>query len=606
MAKKKIDYDNWSKDELVKEIKRIRETTYGLVWHRDVPEEKLDVLINPDARTPEEMFANEVAGKPFPVLKEVKGREINSGEKDQTHLMIEGDNYHALAVLNFTHQESIDVIYIDPPYNTGKNDFVYTDKYKSDYVVKEDPFRHSKWLSFMEKRLRLSRNLLKETGAIFISIDDNEQAPLKMLCDEIFGESNFVGMFVVENNPKGRKNSKFISVTNEYCLIYVKDFTEAYFEKTIPKHAADMIQDENGDYIRKSGKRVLMGENTLNKLVKDLKSEKHYSAYIKNSDLVLKQELTLEDVDTELLEDDYKRYVTFRNGKFVENTYTRDKFRDLFDNKALDIRVDKIYEKHYSEPMQIKSLLKNDKYEAIIDNQKKLYKIDLKTTSAKQQLKAMMGGEYFDFPKNVSFIKHLVSLHPNSSSIVLDFMAGSGTTGHAVLELNKEDGGDRQFILCTNNENKIATDVCLPRLDKVMNGYKTTSGKKVKGLGGGLKYFTAYDFVESEPTDKNKRKLVKKSTEMLCIKEGVYDLVKETEEFKILKNPQEKYLGIIFYEDAIDDYKKEIEKLKEKIVTYVFSLGDDPHRAEFEDAADKVELQPIPEVILRVYREIFK
>lgn len=215
-------------------------------------------------------------------------------------------------------------------------------------------------------------------------------------------------------------------------------------------------------------------------------------------------------------------------------------------------------------------------------------------------------GIRFDYPKPVEVAKYLLSsIHPNPK-IILDFMAGSGTTGHAVLELNREDEKARQFILCTNDENGIASDICQPRIKKAIEGYKKRNGEKVEGLGGNLKYFTAYDFVESEPTDKNKRKLVKKSTEMLCIKEGVYDLVSETEDYKILKNPQDKYLGIIFYEDAINDYKKVIKKLKCKVVTYVFSLGDDPHRKEFEDVKNQVDLQPIPEVILRVYREIFK
>jgi len=189
MAKKNINYDSWLKDELIKELKRIKETTYGLVWHRDVPQEKIDVLINPDARTPEEMFTNEVSGKPFPVLKEVKGKEVVSDKNDQTHILIEGDNYHSLAVLNFTHREAIDVIYIDPPYNTGENDFIYNDN----FVDKDDPYRHSKWLSFMEKRLKLTLPLLKQNGVIFISIDNNEFAQLKLLCDEIFDEKNFLG-----------------------------------------------------------------------------------------------------------------------------------------------------------------------------------------------------------------------------------------------------------------------------------------------------------------------------------------------------------------------------------------------------------------------------
>lgn len=168
MAAKKIDYGKWSKDELIKEITRIKGTTYGLVWHRDLPEEKIDVLINPDARTPSEMFPNEMAGKPFPVLKEAKTKAIQTDDTKPVNILIEGDNYHSLAVLNFTHQAAIDLIYIDPPYNTGNKDFVYNDK----FIDQEDPFRHSKWLAFMEKRLKLARNLLTKDGAIFISIDE--------------------------------------------------------------------------------------------------------------------------------------------------------------------------------------------------------------------------------------------------------------------------------------------------------------------------------------------------------------------------------------------------------------------------------------------------
>src|SRR3989344_2349613 len=142
---RKINYDNWSKEELIKELRRIKEIKYGLVWHRDLPEEKIDILINPDARTPNEMFPNEMAGKPFPILKETKGKEINGDKSKPVNLLIEGDKDHSLAVLNFTHYEAIDLIYIDPPYNTGNDDFIYSDRMKRDYVKRDDPFRHSKW-----------------------------------------------------------------------------------------------------------------------------------------------------------------------------------------------------------------------------------------------------------------------------------------------------------------------------------------------------------------------------------------------------------------------------------------------------------------------------
>ena len=607
---KKINYDEWSKDELIKEIKRIKETTYGLVWHRDLPEEKIDILINPDARTPSEMFPNEMKGKPFPVLKEVKENEITTDKSRQYNYLIEGDNYHSLAVLNFTHQEAVDLIYIDPPYNRG-GDFIYNDL-KARPVQKDDPFKHSKWLAFMEKRLKLAHRLLSNTGVIFISIDDNELAQLKLLMDEIFGETNFVSILSVENNPKGRKNSNYISVSNEYCLIYAKNINDGYFDETIPKGEGDMIKDKDGHYIHNSGKRVLVGENKFNKKVANVNSSKHYSVYYntRSNDLIIKKENSLEESDDKLLEDGFKRYISYLKNDFVENTYTADKLKDLFSNGGLDIKEGKIYEKNFSSAVRLKSMLINRKYKAIVNNSLVEYEIDLKTTSAQQNLKDMFGKDVFNFPKNVSFIKLLIQLHPNKNAIILDFMAGSGTTGHAVMELNKEDGGNRQFILCTNNEeldnngdtikHKICTEVCYPRMKKIINGYKN-----IEGLGGNLKYFTAYDFVEAKETDANKRKLVNKSTEMLSIKENAFEEVQDGSDFKILKNC-DKYVGIIFYEEAINDYKEAIRKIDGHFNTYVFSLGDDPHEKEFKDVKEKVTLCAIPEVILKVYREIFK
>ena len=401
-----------------------------------------------------------------PINKTLKPDRDSSVNFDTTeNVYIEGDNFEVLKILQESYLGKIKMIYIDPPYNTGK-DFVYRDNFKvskDDYeeelgLKNEEGGRlfkntdtngkfHSDWLSMMHERLIIARDLLKDDGVIFISIDDNEVHNLRKICDEIFGEDNFIGMFSVENNPKGRKNGNFISVTNEHCLIYSKNAEITFFKNIVPKHAADMVEDENGDFVRKSGKRVLMGENTLNKLVSNFKSLKHYSAYIKDFDIILKQENAIDDIDSILIQNGYSRYITFRNGCFVENTYTKEKFEELFKNGALDIRDSKIYEKHFSDMMQIKSTLTNNEYEAIVNNEKVIYKIDLKTTSAKQQLTELLGGEYFSFPKNISFIKHLISLQQDNSGVILDFFSGSATTAHAVMQLNAEDGGNRKFVM---------------------------------------------------------------------------------------------------------------------------------------------------------------
>ena len=200
---KNKDYSKFEKDELIKIIDKMESRKkYGLIWD----EEKTKEQFEKDSENA------------LPVLKEVKGKEIKTDSTKPTNILIEGDNYHALSVLNYTHQCKIDIIYIDPPYNTGNKDF----KYNDNYVDKEDTYRHSKWLSFMSKRLRLAKSLLKKTGAIFISIDDNEQAQLKMLCDGIFGENNFISKIVIQSNPRGSQASKHLAEVHEYVLVYAK------------------------------------------------------------------------------------------------------------------------------------------------------------------------------------------------------------------------------------------------------------------------------------------------------------------------------------------------------------------------------------------------
>ncbi len=509
--------DNRDNENALKAINEIEnelnEKKYGLVWEEH--SERVD-----------EMMVENV-----PILLEDKSREIPTVNDDNYNFLIEGDNLHSLKLLEKTHREKIDVIYIDPPYNTGKDSFEYDDK----KVDTEDGYRHSKWLSFMKRRLVLAKELLSERGAIFISIDDNELATLKLLCDSIFGDTNFVGNFIVENNPKGRKNGKFISVTSEYCLIYVKDFNTAEFKKTIPKEASDMAKDENGNFIRRSGKRVLMGENSLNKSVTDFKSKKHYTAYIKGQSLILKKEKLLSEKDEALIQDGYARYITYLNDHFVENTYTEQKFTELFKKGALDIRKDKIYEKHFSDNKQIKGLLTNISYDAIYDNKKVRYEMDLKTTSAKRALYEMMGAEIFTFPKNVNFIKHLINLNSNNDSIILDFFAGSGTTAQAVLELNKEDGGNRKFILCTNNESNICSEVTYPRVKTVITGMRPNGSKYSDGIPANLKYYkTAFVAKDSETFVDE---LIAHTDEMIQLEYGV----------KIDKN---KYISVLTDEDA--------------------------------------------------------
>ena len=201
LAKKINELEGLTNDEKSELIKLLRsQKKYGLVWE-DKPEDAEQRMVNEQ-----------------PVLVEVPERAILSDDAEApNHILIEGDNLEALTALSYTHAGKIDVIYIDPPYNTGNKDFIYNDS----FVDKEDGYRHSKWLSFMNKRLKIAKNLLSEKGVIFISCDDNEQAPLKMLCDEIFGEANFFTNLIWQSTP-GSNTGKTIKTVTEYVLMYAK------------------------------------------------------------------------------------------------------------------------------------------------------------------------------------------------------------------------------------------------------------------------------------------------------------------------------------------------------------------------------------------------
>jgi len=543
----KRDYQNLSKEELISKIKDLeRRKKYGLVWE-DKPE---DVAV--------------MCKEKLPVLKEVKSKEIIADKEKPINLLIEGDNYHALSVLNYTHAKKVDVIYIDPPYNTGNKDFIFNDH----YVDKEDAYRHSKWLSFMEKRLRLARNLLKDTGVIFISIDDNEIAQLKLLMDspDLFGENNFINIFIWNKKNVVQNDARFASVNHEYVLAYARNITKLGRFNLLPRTKELNARYNNPDNDPRG---------PWTSVALQAKSGTEATIY----------------------------EVTFPNGvkwKPVPGTYPRLTKESLM--KAY--YEDRLwFGKSGKNVPRLKKYLSEVK-QGVVSNSILLPSDVGSTQAAKELLKRIIGKNIFETPKSGGLIKRFVQLACGRDALVLDFMAGSGTTGQAVLELNKEDDGNRRFILITNNENNICTDVCYPRIKKVIQGYRNLKGEQAEGLGGNLKYFKT-DFVDAEPTDKNKIKLTRQATEMLCVKEGTFELVQDKGSFKIFKNSKY-YTGIIFDQSAIPGFKEAIKDIRSRFSVYIFSLGDETFDDEFQDIKQKVELSPIPEVILRVYRRIFR
>lgn len=556
MSKK--NYSEWSKEELIREVLVLKkQKTYGLVWEREKTKEEFDLFINWEGEKTKEEFSPESKDK-FPVLAEVKDKEISTDKEKPVNLLIEGDNYHSLAVLNFTHKEAIDLIYIDPPYNTGNNDFKYNDR----FIDKEDGFRHSKWLSFMSKRLFLAKNLLKEDGIIFISIDDNEQAQLKLLCNDIFGEDNFIANIIWQHSIQPKGYSDKFSVHHNYLLMYQKS---SKFEL----NALERTEEHNVNYSNP--------DNDPNGLWR--------TGDVRNA---LYRPNLIFDVKTPSGKTIKSPPKGWRWSK--ETMQDKIKSGEIFFNKDETRIIHKIYLNNVSgrAPETI------------------WFGKDVGTTrEAAQDLKSIFSGvSNFETPKPVKLLKQIIKLIDNKNATILDFFAGSGTTGHAALEVNKDDGGNRQFILCTNDENKICTEICYPRIKKIISGYVDINKNKTFGFGGNLKYFKT-DFVEAAPTDKNKRKLVDKCTEMLCIKETAFDKVKDGKKWKVFKN-KDYHLGIIFDDEYIEDFVKEAEKISGKFNVYVFSHDDSVPTKEFKSIKNRVTLCAIPETILKVYRKVFK
>jgi len=611
---KKYDYSDWSKDDLIKRIHELeKRKKYGLVWDEE--------------REPEKLFLQ--CKKELPVLKEVKEKEIKNDPDKPTHILIEGDNYHALSVLSYTHENSVDLIFIDPPYNIG-GDFIYNDK----IVDPEDSYRHSKWLSFMKKRLELARYVLKDTGAIFITIDDEEASHLKLLCDEIFLPQNFIAQICWQKKFSPQNDATYFSDMHDFILVYAK-------RKKTKKSDKESGFDIQG-------------------LIRTDEMLKRYS----NPDNDPRGLWTSSDCSVKTYSKDYDYPIKTPSGRIVRPPESRcwftskERFQALVDDNRIWFGEDG------NNVPRLKKFLSEVK-EDITPTTWWPHSEVGHNQEAKQEMKKILHDvdNVFNTPKPVRLMKRIITLATRSDnhSVILDFFAGSGTTAQAVLELNSEDGGNRQFILVTNNENNICVESTYPRIKRVIEGYdfqgneKTllfeeklnlTKLKKVglildeyerikveqkenydelkgefkentlrlwginknlthkEGVGGNLKYYKT-DFVPAKATDVNKEKLTKQSVEMLCLRENTFDPVLEEETIKIFQN-KEKYTAILFDQLIIPKLKEIIRDYDKPVHVYVFSLGDDDFADEFSDMKEKVTVKSIPAAILRVYRRIFK
>lgn len=449
--------------------------TYIADIEKDIKGKKYGLVFEEHKEAIDEILENNV-----PVLKEDESLFIDNG--GQMNFLIEGDNLASLQLLEKTHKGKIDLIYIDPPYNMGKkgnDDFMYNDS----YVNNEDLYRHSKWLSFMNLRLRIAKNLLSDKGIIFISIDENELANLTLLSNEIFGAENYISSSFVLDNLKGKANDNFITSVGSRLLIYAKKkeicneigFNES--ENIFGQKVEDAYKSEDdlGFYnlitFKKTGQSkyredrpfmfypILEKNNTLFPITID-EFEKIYNKKTRTFNDNYLQELKIKYSDFNFI------LPTDSNGNYLRWTSGYNTFIKKMNNDI--IYSDGVKQKNRPEA--------NEMLQYYVSGTPKSFMYKPLYANGTEDLKRILPNCDFSFPKPIELMKDIIKLYKGKNYTILDFFGGSGTTGHAVMKLNAEDGGNRKFILCTNNENNICRDVTYERIKRVIEkeGYKAS------------------------------------------------------------------------------------------------------------------------------------
>lgn len=454
-----------------------------------------------------------------------------TGTDGTDNILIEGENLYALMGLQYTHIDDagkglIDVIYIDPPYNTDNKEFAYNDK-----------FEKSEWLSMLEIRLKLGRNVLSDDGFIFISIDDKYQAQLKLLCDEVFGVSNYIATMIWQKKKGGGNDSKHIAIEHEYVLFYAKVKSNidklfvSYDEKYIKRYKE---KDNEGRFFWDTFKR---------------KSGKQY--------------YPIKCPDGTVLEND-------ENGNPISWLRSEKRFlSDLKKGDARIIQVDGKWTVHFKQRQpkgyKPRSLMTENGTTADgAATLKDIFKVD----------------NIFDNPKPIDLIEYLIKIHPNEDAIVLDFFAGSGTTGHAVLRLNGTEGSHRKFILCTNNEVSrkkekmlikngvkpgsaqwesfgICKSVTYPRVLSALSGNDINGNSIADSYDGNLYYYSIDDTPCERATEEETIiEIVNKFISYVSIKESSFEIQNNSSWAKLLSSAKNETLVITDTDMTLRDIKK--------------------------------------------------
>ncbi len=571
---------------------------YGLVWE-DKPED-IEERLRED----------------LPVLVERNDEKVHPIISDNSeapnHLIIEGDNLAALTELSYTHSGKIDVIYIDPPYNTGNTDrdggFVYNDS----FVGADDDYKHSLWLSFMAKRLKIAKQLLSKSGLMFISIGDHEMSQLVNLCKEIFLEPNYIETYIWVSTNRPDNSSPILRRNAEFVLCVARD------AKAIKEFRGVVSATSGMPSLTKAKEKIKTITFPAN-CVRTSLPDGTYIAGVKDNGRNPQWEL-MADV---IAKDGIFNTPVILKGHSYWATDKKIK-EELAAGTEIWIKSESFV------PYYLKT-------KESVNRPTKILPGDIVKDGlfANTELNAGIFHEkVFNNPKPSTLVQFLINFIP--SKTVLDFFAGSGTTLHAVMQLNAEDGGNRTCILCTNNENGICENVTYERNKRVIEGYTKPNGDKVAGLtDNNLRYYRT-EFLPRERSVKNMRELVQASTGLLCIKNDLYtealfggrkmnpkyaryfashdsgctraSAKQASASHSLARNVENngQRMLVIYEEQAIPFIADIIKTMPdgEKIKVYVFSHGSYAYDDEFAEVADRVALCALPQAIYDAYKKV--
>ena len=460
---------------------------YGLIWEQH--EEAVDVMMRTH----------------IPVFTEDASKEITTSAGGVYNFLLEGDNLHSLRLLEKTHRGRIDVIYIDPPYNTGNKDFRYDDA----FVDSNDGFKHSKWLSFLAARLEIAFRLLSETGCILISINDIEYAQLKLLCDDIMGEQHYIGTFIWKSRQnKDNRNITGISVDHEYILAYAKHEGIRNFKggERQTERYSNPDNDPRGPWT--SGNMVGIATEAQ-------RPNLHYDFIDHRTGVNYGKPLMGWRYDRNTM----KRLVDEDRIIFPETPKGRPR-RKVFLSDVKEVRPG---------------------FSSVVGD-------NIYTRNGTSDIVSIFGERVFDFPKPTELLIELLEQTTQKDSIILDFFAGSGTTAQATLSLNQKDGGNRTFIICTNDENSICENVTYPRVKTVITGKRSDGSTYSDGIPANLKYYRT-DFVARDEEYLSDA-LLEHIAEMVQLEHGVridgqrYIMVMSDEEADALEQNWSNYTDV--------------------------------------------------------------